>query len=162
MAYRNKTYVIFDGDNDIWAYRYMKGWHSLPGLDFCFYDAHSVGFDLTSRASEATIKARLRARFSNAREVVVLVGEQTRHLYRFVRWELEVALDLDIPIVAANLNGKRELDSDLCPPIIRSEYVVHVPFRMKIVQHALENFPARHRRKLPGEQGPLHYPNSVY
>ena len=21
MSYRNKTYVIFDGDNDLWAYR---------------------------------------------------------------------------------------------------------------------------------------------
>ena len=26
MAYRNKTYVAFDGDNDMWAYAYMKGW----------------------------------------------------------------------------------------------------------------------------------------
>jgi hypothetical protein len=26
MSYRNKTYVIFDGDNDMWAYAYMKGW----------------------------------------------------------------------------------------------------------------------------------------
>jgi len=26
MSYRNKTYVIFDGDNDMWAYSYMKGW----------------------------------------------------------------------------------------------------------------------------------------
>ena len=26
MSYRNQTYVIFDGDNDLWAYAYLKGW----------------------------------------------------------------------------------------------------------------------------------------
>ena len=26
MSYRNKTYVIFDGDKDLWAYAYMLGW----------------------------------------------------------------------------------------------------------------------------------------
>ena len=36
MSYRNKTYVIFDGDKDIWAYGRMKGWKALPTVDFNF------------------------------------------------------------------------------------------------------------------------------
>jgi hypothetical protein len=42
MAYRNKTYVIFDADNDMWAYGYMKGWKSNENLDFNFHDAHDL------------------------------------------------------------------------------------------------------------------------
>ena len=32
MSYRNRTYVIFDGDNDMWAYAYMKGWKESEQL----------------------------------------------------------------------------------------------------------------------------------
>jgi len=52
MSYRNKTYVIFDGDNDQWAYRFMNGWKANDHIDFNFYDAHDVGSELTDRASE--------------------------------------------------------------------------------------------------------------
>lgn len=39
MSYKNKTYVIFDGDNDRWAYAYMKGWgqgSQVWTLDKCY------------------------------------------------------------------------------------------------------------------------------
>ena len=42
MGYRNKTYVIFDGDNDMWAYRFMRGWNAQDHMDFDFYDAHDI------------------------------------------------------------------------------------------------------------------------
>jgi hypothetical protein len=116
MSYRNKTYVIFDGDSDIWAYRYMRGWVALEHIEFNFHDAHDLGSELTDRASEETIKRRLRERFSSAKQVIVLIGERTKYLYRFVRWELEVALELEIPIIAVNLNGKRICDFERCPP----------------------------------------------
>jgi hypothetical protein len=162
MAYRNKTYVIFDGDLDIWAYGRMKGWKALPTIDFDFYDAHDLGSELMDRASEETVKTRLRSRFSSAKQVVVLIGAHTRFLYRFVRWELDVAVELDLPIVAVNLNGKRAIDDDRCPPLIRPEYVVHVPFKRAIIKYAIENFPREYNSRIPGTSGPRHYPDSVY
>ncbi len=89
MSYRNKTYVIFDGDKDMWAYRFMRGWKAIEHLDFDFQDAHDIK-PLTDYASEETFKRRLRERFSSAKQVIVLVGENTKNLYRFVRWEIEV------------------------------------------------------------------------
>jgi hypothetical protein len=79
------------------------------------------------------VKRALRQRFSNAKDVVVIVGQKTRNLYRYVRWELEVALQFDLPIIAVNLNGKRAIDYELCPPVIRGEYVVHIPFKLAIM-----------------------------
>lgn len=51
MSYRNKTYVIFDADNDRWAYAYMRGWKSNENMNFNFNDAHDIG-PLTDRASD--------------------------------------------------------------------------------------------------------------
>jgi hypothetical protein len=77
MSYRNKTYVIFDGDNDRWAYSYMNGWKSNEKMDFNFHDAHDIG-PLTDRASDETIKTRLRDRFSNAKQGSFLLGRKRK------------------------------------------------------------------------------------
>lgn len=162
MAYRNKTYVVFDADNDGWAYRYMKGWDALPTVPFGFADAHNLGPELTGRAHEPTVKRALRLRFSNAKNVVVLIGQKTRFLYRYVRWELDVALQFDLPIIAVNLNRKRAIDNELCPPVIRDEYVVHIPFKLAIIKYALGQFPAQHAQRGLGARGPLYYSDRVY
>ncbi len=160
MSYRNKTYVIFDGDNDYWAYARMKGWKILGNIDFNFHDAHDLN-SIRDTSSETTVKRKLSERFSSAKQIIVLIGESTRNLYRYVRWELDVALDLDLPIIAVNLNGKRSIDTNLCPPIIRDEFVVHIPFRMRIIKYALDNFPDEQARNST-EYGARLYNQSVY
>lgn len=161
MSYRNNTYVIFDGDNDMWAYAYMKGWNQSEHIEFDFYDAHDL-CRLTDRASEQTVRDRLRQRLSNSKQAIVLIGESTRNLYKFVRWEIEIALALDFPIVGVNLNGSRKYDAELCPPILRDQYVVHVPFKAKIIQYTLDNFPAEYAKRSPNDNGNRQYPDSVY
>ena len=127
MGYRNKTYIIFDGDNDndMWAYAFMKGWKQNDNVDFDFYDAHEMN-RLLDGSSEETVKRKLRERLTNTKQAIVLIGDSTKDLHRYVRWELEACLDLGTPIVASNLNGKRKLDPNLCPPIIKGKPVVHV------------------------------------
>ncbi len=144
MGYRNKTYVIFDGDKDIWAYGYMKGWKSNENMDFNFHDAHDIR-PLTDRASDDTVKASLRARFANAKQAIVLVGDCTKNLRKFVPWEIEIAQKLDLPIIVANLNGTRQIDPERCPVLLRKWPAVHVAFKAKIIQHALDNFPSAYR-----------------
>lgn len=161
MSYKNKTYVIFDGDNDMWAYAYMKGWKSNQNIDFNFYDAHDIK-TITDRASEETVKRTLRERFSSAKQVIVLIGEHSKNLYRFVRWEIELALKSSLPVVAVNLNDKRQYDSDRCPPILRGEYVVHIPFKMAIIKYALDNFPQEYQKRNGEVAGDRVYPDSVY
>ena len=161
MSYRNKTYVIFDGDNDIWAYGFMKGWKTIEHLDFDFHDAHDLR-PLTDRASEETVRRALRARFSSAKQVIVLVGDNTKYLYRFVRWEIQTAQELDLPIVVANLNGKRSQDEELCPPILKGWNAVHVPFRMKIIKHALDHFTDFYASIPVNQQTWWYYNDDVY
>ncbi len=49
MGYKDATYVIFDGDEDKWAYGFMKGWKKNDNVDFDFRDAHDED-NMTSRA----------------------------------------------------------------------------------------------------------------
>ena len=120
------VYVAFDGDNDKWAYGFMKGWRTNDRVDFDFEDAHDLD-DMTGRAqNEQYVKSRLKERMKNSDALVVIVGEKTKNLYRFVRWEIELALELGLPIVVTNLNERNQMDADLCPPILRAACAAHV------------------------------------
>jgi hypothetical protein len=161
MAYRNKTYVIFDGDMDMWAYAYMKGWIIKDHIDFNFHDAHEL-MPISTAQNETYIKSKLRERLANTKQAIVIIGESTKNLYRFVRWEIEICLNLRIPIIAVNLNGIRYQDNERCPPILKDTYTVHVPFRLQIIKYALDNFPRYHAVKSRIENGPLYYEDSIY
>lgn len=162
MSYRNKTYVIFDADNDRWAYSYMRGWKENDNIDFNFHDAHDIGGLTRNAQSEQYIKSKLRERFKSAKQALVLIGEKTKNLYRYVRWELEVAQSLELPIIAVNLNNMRSQDINRVPPIIRDKYVVHIPFKLKIIKYALDNFPTEFESRNPDETGSRIYGDNVY
>ncbi|MGP4724445.1 TIR domain-containing protein [Agrobacterium deltaense] len=161
MAYRNKTYICFDGDNDMKYYRLMTAWAENEKFSFDFHNAHDLN---TARDSsqEESIKRQLRERLANSKLLVVLIGNNTRYLSKFVKWEMEVALRLGLPIVCVNLNGSRSKD-DLCPPVIRDELAVYVPFGAKIVEYAMTNWPSSHAAyKKEGKTGAFHYTDQTY
>lgn len=161
MAYRNKTYICFDGDSDMDPYRLMTAWSENNKIDFDFHNAHDLN---TARDSsqEESIKKQLRERFANSKLLVVLIGEKTRYLTKFVKWEMEVAVRLDLPIVGVNLNKARTRD-DLCPPAIKNQLAIYVPFGIKIVKYAMENWPASHaKHRAANETGAYYYEQAVY
>lgn len=114
-------------------------------------------------SQEESIKRQLRERFANSKLLIVLIGEKTKLLTKFVKWEMEVALKLDLPIIGVNLNKKAKSRDDRCPPAIRDELAIYVPFGQKIIAHAMDNWPASHAQyRREGKSGPYHYVDSVY
>lgn len=160
--YNGTCYACFDGDNDINYYRLMQAWHENEKFDFTFVNAH----DLTQArdsSSEETIKRSLKTRLNASDVFIVLIGNSTQNLYKFVRWEIEVAINMGIPIIAVNLDKKREINRVLCPPILREELVIHVPFGHKIIDYAIKNWPSAYKSHLSqGHSGPYNYVQSVY
>lgn len=162
MAYRNKTYVCFDGDTDMSYYRLMQAWHQNDRSSFSFYNAHDLN---TARdtSQEESIKRQLRERLLNTSVFVVLIGANTRYLIKFVKWEMEQALSLRLPVVGVNLNGLRQQDPERCPPTIRNELALYVSFTPKIMQHALEYWPSTVAAlRQQGKNGPYYYEQNVY
>lgn len=153
------VYVAFDGDNDKWAYGFMKGWSTNGRVDFEFQDAHDLD-SMTGRAqNEAYVKSKLRERLVRSEAFILIVGEKTKYLYKYVRWEIECALELALPIIVANLNDKVVIDEDRCPAILRNECAIHIPFRKDAIKYAIERYPDGFR-SLPASEragGPRHY-----
>jgi hypothetical protein len=161
MAYRNKSYIAFDGDEDIRYYRLMTAWKAHDGFSLNFHDAHDLN---TARDSsqEESIKRQLRERFANSKLLIVLIGEKTRLLTKFVKWEMETAIRLELPIIGVNLNGSRTRDG-LCPATIRDELAVYVPFGHDIIEYAVDHWPDSHKSyKAQGKTGAHHYKDEIY
>lgn len=147
------AYVVFDGDNDKWAYAYMNGWKKNKNIDFTYENAHDLDTMTGWAQDEQYVKSKLRERMSKSTAVVVLVGEKTKNLYKYVRWELELALELGLPIIAANLNDKNRQDGDRCPAIIRDKgCVVHIPYKLAALKHAMTNWPIEFGRQSPADR----------
>jgi hypothetical protein len=49
MGHKNATYVIFDEDEDSWAYRFMRGWNASDNVEFDFRNVHDLDA-MTGRA----------------------------------------------------------------------------------------------------------------
>lgn len=155
-------YTCFDGDNDIRYYRLMQAWHENENFDFTFVNAHDIT-QARDTSTEETIKRSLRTRLNSSDVLIVLVGDSTKNLFKFVRWEIEVAIEKNMPIIVVNLNKKRYIDSELCPPILRNTLAIHIPFAHKIVDFAIKYWPRWHKTyQQNGKTGPFYYEQSVY
>ncbi len=162
MAYRNRTYIAFDGDKDIHYYYLMKAWKNSKYVSFNFYDAHDLNI-ARDNSMEQTIKRRLSERMANTKCLVLLIGESTRYLTKFVKWEIELAIKTGLPIIAVNLNNKKQMDNDRCPPALRYALAIHIPFKQSAVEYAIENWPESFsNHKSNGNIGPYFYSDSVY
>ena len=155
--------MIFDGDTDLWAYRYMQGWKEKKGIEFDFYDAEDIR-PLIGQSPDETVQAALQERFAEAKQAIVLVSETAKSMFKFVRWQIEIAQKKQLPIVVVNLNSCRYVDLVRCPAVLRDWPAVHVAFRGKIVKHALDSFPEEYQKILRGgaKSGPRHYTDEIY
>ena len=143
-------------------YRLMQAWKQNDGNDFNFYDAHDLNSARDS-SQEASIKAQLAERMRNSKEFILLAGERTRYLTKFVHWEIEQAISRQLPIIVVNLNGLRSMDNERCPTPAKQALAVHISFNMAIMQYALDNWPNSHESfRKQGKSGPYYYKDEIY
>jgi len=140
----------------------MTAWKQSDHSDFNFYNAHDLT-NIWQHSTGDSIKRSLKERLNSTKIFVLLVGEKTKYLYKFVRWEIEQAQKMDIPIIVINLNGKRGMDTDNCPLLLKNALVLHVSFNAKIIQKALEEWEALHKKyRQEQKNGSFHYNENVY
>jgi hypothetical protein len=147
-----RTFIGFSS-TDIHNYRLMQAWKAHEHIDFNFTDCQ-LGSEINSE-NEAYIKAKCRERINMAGTFAVLIGNDTRSKHKYVRWEMEVAIEKKCKIIGINLNMARTIDQETCPPIIKDVGAIFVPFSPKIIAYTLENYTMSPR-------GNYHYVESVY
>ena len=111
------------------------------------------------------IKKQLAIRMANSKIFVLLLGEKTKYLTRFVKWEVEHAIRLGLPIIVVNLNGKRGIDSERMPKWLSGYLCVSCSFNSKILQYSLENWEKKHIefiRKAEKKDKHYYWINAVY
>jgi len=164
MAYRNKTFVSFASE-DIRSYRLMCAWRANRKIDFNFLDAHDLNTALDTSHPE-TIRRRLRERLANTKQVVLLVGDQTRAIAarpsKFLYYEVEVIKRLGLPVVFANLNGSRRVQQSRLPRVLTDQYTISVSFQPAIIRCALDDFVDHYSRGKLTASGPHYYNLPVY
>jgi hypothetical protein len=164
MSYRNKTYVAFASE-DISSYRLMEAWRENKNIDFNFYDAHDLYVSCDTSTPE-TIKRNLRDRMKNAKQIVLLGSPSAKRKggdgASFLAYELQVAIELGLPIVVAHLDGSRSGNSANYPkPLVDADYyTMSVSFQVAIIQYALDNYAAGFAAS--GTTGERIYKASVY
>jgi hypothetical protein len=142
MSYRNKTYVAFASEDIRW-YRLMEAWRDNNHIDFNFYDAHDL-YKARDTSQPETIKARLRERLKNAKQVVLLGSPDARRKggngFSFLAHEIKVICEFNLPVIVANINGSRIIECGNIPkPFFDSQYcTLSVSFQIKIIKKALE------------------------
>ena len=140
MAHTDKTYVVFDGTEDIRYYNLMKAWRENKHIDFHFYDAHDLDPILWAQ-NEQYIKSKLRERMNIAKQVLVLIGQKTKYHTKYIQWEIDLAEEKGIPIIVVNLDGYNGCNSSLCHPSLKiTDSIMHVPFGPYEIKFALDNF----------------------
>ena len=119
--------------------------------------------DVYDSSQEESIKAQLRERMKNSKQMILLVGNNTKYLRKFVPWEVQLARKKNIPIIVVNLNNKRSFDEKLCPLWVLKDNIttVHVSFKSKIIKHAMNNFPNEYNQN-NRDGAKRYYRDSVY
>ncbi|RFA18178.1 TIR domain-containing protein [Subtercola boreus] len=146
MSYRNKTYVAFASE-DIKSYRLMEAWRENKNIDFDFFDAHDL-FVARDTSTPETIKRNLRERMKNAKQVVLLGSPNAKTKgedgVSFLAYELQIAIELNLPVVVAHLDGSRSGNSANYPAPLEAAdyYAMSVSFQPTIIKYALDNYAA--------------------
>ncbi|HVY92396.1 MAG TPA: TIR domain-containing protein [Bryobacteraceae bacterium] len=178
MAYRNGTYVAFhaDGTNrpgqsDMDYYRLMCAWSANPDDDFTLINSHEKASAVRDTSLRETLRRSLKERFSNSRNMVLIIGETTRLDTDWVPYEITLAVDIyKIPIIAAYTITQKPIRqpsylSGYWPTALADRInnntasVIHVPFNKAALQDAMSQFS---HNKLPLGGGLGFYSNEAY
>lgn len=162
MAYTEKIYVAYDGANDNPYFEEIKTWKQSDGSSFNFID----GFDIykqIDKVDDEILKAQLQERMSQAKVCVLLIGEFTKSYRKFTRWQIEYAINTQMPIICMNINGIRSVDPDRAPTAIKKNLSLHISFQEPILELALNNWPKSHAKYLEKEKKyNIRYANQNY
>ena len=133
------TLVILCREEFPWALDFMRSWQTeVSGILYPFYCVYYE--DREEYFSEELAKPILKKLIAGAGRALVVASSGTKDLEGVFKWQLEICLDLDIPIIVANRNGKRELDVEHCPTLLFGRTVMHVDYEPRIIVKALQKF----------------------
>lgn len=158
MAYRNGTYVAFDGQgttdptkSDMKYYALLQSWNKGNKYQLSFSDSHKKTYQVLDSSTKKTLENRLLDRLRNSKNMLLIISEETNYNRGMLNFEIEKAIDLyDIPIIVAYTGCDYLLDYDrykerwpkaLADRIEQSKgHIIHIAFKEKTIMEAIDRF----------------------
>ncbi len=159
MAYRNGTYVAFDGNattdptkGDLKYYGLLRSWNSSNKHLLQFSDSHKKTYQVQDSSSKSTLQARLLERMRNSKNMLVILSEDTNYDRGMLNFEIEKAIDYyKIPLIISytGYNSILRVDDKLesrWPKALKERIrngnakCIHIPFKEKAIMDAISRF----------------------
>lgn len=169
MAYRNGTYVAFDGlgttnptEGDIKYFNLLKRWNT--SAEFRFSDSHKKTYQVWDTSSKLTLQARLSERLRHSKNMILILTTKTRHDREMLNYEIRRAIEMELPIIICYPEVKQpifnpENYSGYWPKSLidgvksGKAQCIHMPFKKALISDALSQFSLHTNEKL----SPLNY-----
>lgn len=158
MAYRNGTYVAFDGKattdptkSDIRYYGILQTWNKSKSFDFEFSDSHKKTHSVQDSSSIDTLKRILLERMKDSKNMLIILSEDTSWDRGLLNYEIEKAVDYyKIPLIIAytgfnSIVKPRELESRWPKALAKrisnnTAKCIHIPFKQSPITSAVKQF----------------------
>lgn len=166
MHYRTSTYVAFDGqgttnpsESDFKYYALVQAWSENPDSTFRLVNSHDKTSPVRDTSSDETLKTRLRERLSYSKNMIVILGPNTRKEGSLLSYEIEQAVDrYELPLIIAytdteQFNSRPQYQglSQYWPKALairirnKSCKAVHIPFEKDSIEKALNRYGVNQR-----------------
>lgn len=158
MAYRNGTYVAFDGNGttdptrgDLKYLGLLRSWNNSKNHVFTFSDSHQKTYQVKDSSNINTLKYRLLERMINSKNMLLIISDVTNWDRGLLNYEIEKAIDYyKIPLIVAYTG----YDMILNPSLLREKWpkslldridkglakCIHIPFKEKAIMTAISQF----------------------
>lgn len=159
MAYRNGTYVAFDGNGqndptkgDLKYLGILRAWKESDNIDFNFTDSHKKTYQVRDSSSEATLKSRLEERMRNSKNMLVIISDDTNFDRGLLNWEIQTAQEkYGLPIIVAYAGEQYlpRLTDELIEKLPREiwrdvkfggNHYAHIPFTKDRIMRAIDHY----------------------
>ena len=136
-------------------YRLLEAWKEHDDIEFEFVNSHDKTAAVRDNSTRETLKARLRERLNNSKNLLLIIGGTTKLDRDWIPFEIGYAVDTcKLPIIAGDPN----YSSIMAPAQLRSIWpassetrmnfrqpkVIHVPFKKEPIRAAIMQFDHDH------------------
>lgn len=158
MAYRNGTYVAFNGmgttdptKSDMKYYGLLQSWNKSNKYDFRFSDSHKKTYSVNDSSQIETLKKRLMERMKESKHLLLICTDKSSINRGLLNWEIEKAVETyKIPIIIA-LPGYSWVQNPSSHsskwPSYLKYYIdknlvktISIPFKQAIIDEAINDF----------------------
>ncbi|MNW46834.1 hypothetical protein D3C74_241470 [compost metagenome] len=109
MAYRNGTYVAFDGngstnptEGDLKYYGLLRSWNKSSKNNLTFSDSHLKTYQVKDSSLIETLKSRLLERMKNSKNMLLVITKDTNWNRGMLNFEIEKAVDYyKLPLIVS-------------------------------------------------------------